>query len=354
MSFYLTIPSNGSISQKEFPSNTNNSWKIRLSQPINLEGKWKAGLSSISYPSDSRLNQYLRSLKDNTLLLQTKRVLSKDSSSKSYFIQTVTFSVIKNREILSIKDLLEALFEEEWLQFIIQLDKASNPSRKLSDGTIANYQFNVKTGDDFISLDTTELYDSDWNLVEQIEVTFQENLLRTFGFVENQEISINSSTFTVLKPGPNLNVRFRSDSQGWSEDVSERQKEGWFYGMQKKGDDYFKGGGIRLRMDLSWTFINLRYQSHAKGNEIRSLYVYSSLCEPQMMGSDKSDLLRQVVYNPTLKGGYLYEPHNIQYVGLRQNRIEVIETEIGEVDEDSLAKFHKGNTTITVHFKKVE
>ena len=351
--FYLTIPSNGSISQKEFPRNTNNSWKIRLLQPINLEGKWKVGLSSISYPSDSRLNQYLKSLTDDTLLLQTKRVVSKDSNSKSYFLQTITYSVIKEREILSIKDLLEALFEEEWLQFIIQLDKDSTLSRKLSDGTTANYQFKVKSGDDFILLDTSELYQSDWKIVEQIDVTFQEKLLRTFGFVEDQEISISNSKFTVLRPGPNLNVRFRSDSQGWSEDINKRRSEGWFYGMQKKGNDYFSGGGVRLRMDLSWTFTNLKYQSHSKGNEIRSLYVYSSLCEPQIMGSDKSDLLRHVVYNPTLKGGYLYEPHNIQYVGLRQNRIEVIETEIGEVDEDSLAKFHKGNTTITVHFKKV-
>ena len=352
--FYLTLPSNGVIQQREFPKNTNNSWKIRLSQPLRLEGKWKAGLCSISYPSDSRLNQYLKSLTDDTLLLKTKRVISKDSNSKSYFFQTVTYSVIKQREILSIKDLLEALFEEEWLQFIIQLNKDTNPSRKLSDGTVANYQLKVKTGDDFISLDTTELYQTDWKLVEQIDVTFQEKLLRTFGFVEDQEVSISNSKFTTLRPGPNLNVRFRSDSQGWSEDISKRRSEGWFYGMQKIANDYFSGGGVRLRMDLSWTFTNLKYQSHTKGTESRSLYVYSSLCEPQMMGSDKSDLLRHVVYNPTLKGGFLYEPHNIQYVGLRQNRIEVIETEIGEVDEDSLAKFHKGNTTITIHFKRVQ
>ena len=353
--FYLTIPSNGSISQKEFPRNTNNSWKIRLLQPINLEGKWKVGLSSISYPSDSRLNQYLKSLTDDTLLLQTKRLISKGSDSKTYYkvIQTITYSVIKEREILSVKDLLEALFEEEWLQFIIQLGKDSYVARKLSDGTIADYQFKVKTGEDLISLDTTEIYQKDVKVVNEIEVTFQENLLRTFGFVEDQEISISNSKFTALRPGPNLNVRFRSDSQGWSEDISKRRSEGWFYGMQKIPNDYFSGGGVRLRMDSSWTFTNLRYQSHTKGTESRSLYVYSSLCEPQIMGSDTSDLLRQVVYNPSLKGGYLYEPHNIQYVGLRQNRIEVIETEIGEVDEDSLAKFHKGNTTITVHFKKV-
>ena len=353
--FYLTLPSNGVIQQREFPKNTNNSWKIRLSQPLRLEGKWKVGLCSISYPSDSRLNQYLKSLTDNTLLLQTTRLITKGSDNKTKYQvnQTITYSVIKGREILSVKDLLEALFEEEWLQFMIQLGANDHTAINLSDGTVGDYQFKVQSGEDFISLDTTGIYAKDVAVVNSVKVVFQEDLLRTFGFVEDQEVSINNSKFTALKPGPNLTVRFRRNTQGWSEDISKRKSDNWFYGMQKIPNDYFSGGGVRLRTDLTWTFTNLKYQSHAKGNEIRSLYVYSSLCEPQLMGSDKSDLLRQVVYNPSLKGGYLYEPHNIQYVGLRQNRIEVIETEIGEVDENSLAKFHKGNTTITFHFKRV-
>ena len=346
--FYITLPSNGVIQQLEYPNNANNSWKIRLSQPLKLEGKWKAGLCSISYPSDSRLNQYLKSLKDDTVLLNSRRM-----TKNSYFTQSVKYSDIKTREILSVKDLLTALFDEEWLKFIVQIDKAENPSSVLLDGTIANYQYKIKTGDDFISVDTTELYGGDWALVETNAVRFQERLLRTFGFVVDESTKLSDGTAaTVLKPGPNLNVKFGSDTRGWSDNVSNREKD-WRYGIQKVDENTFPGGGVALRMDLSWTFTNLKYQSHSKGNEIRSLYVYSSLCEPQMMGSDTSDLLRQVVYNPTLKGGYLYEPHNIQYVGLRQNRIEVIETEIGEVDEDSLAKFHKGNTTITIHFKKV-
>ena len=352
--FYITLPSNGEIQQREFPNNTNNSWKIRLSQPIKLEGKWKAGLCSISYPSDSLLHQYLNSLKDDTVLLNSRRMNRETGDNYSFFIQSVKYSDIKDREILSVKDLLNAIFHEEWLKYIAQLDKDDHPSFKLSDGTVANYQYEIKTGDDFISVDTTGLYETDWAMVATNAIRFQGKLLRTFGFIEDETITLSGSSITVLKPGPNLDVKFGSDTRGWSEDSSKREKD-WRYGLQKVDERTFPGGdGVALRMDLSWTFKNLRYQSHTKGNEVRSLYVYSSLCEPQMMGSDKSDLLRHVVYNPTLKGGFLYEPHNIQYVGLRQNRIEVIETEIGEVDEDSLAKFHKGNTTITIHFKRVQ
>lgn len=178
--FYLTLPSNGVIQQREFPKNTNNSWKIRLSQPLRLEGKWKVGLCSISYPSDSRLNQYLKSLTDDTLLLKTQRLITKGSNVKTFYHinQTITYSVIKEREILSVKDLLEALFEEEWLQFMIQLGKDDYVARKLSDGTIADYQFKVKTGEDFISLDTTGIYAKDVAVVNEVKVTFQEDLLR--------------------------------------------------------------------------------------------------------------------------------------------------------------------------------
>lgn len=353
MSFYLTLPSNGDISQKEYPKNTNNSWKIRLPKPINLIGKWMVGLSSISYPADSRMDEFLKTLKDDTILLRSTRILKKSNGDYELKYMTVEYGTIKDKEIVSIKDLFLAMFKEEWLRFVILLSPDENPTLKLSDGSLANYQWQLKEENDSITVDTSTLYDSDWQMVKQINLDFNEDLLRRFGFVEDQHIINGSQNFTTLKPGINMKVAFRSNVDGWSEDVSKRQSEDWYYGIQKLDSASFPGGGVRFRMDLKWTFLNLKDQSHQKGSESRSLYVYSSLCEPQMMGSDTADLLRQVIYNPSLKGGYLYEPHNIQYVGLRQNRIEVIETEIGEVDENSLAKFHKGNTTVTVHFKRV-
>lgn len=344
-SFHLTLPSNG-VSQKEFPNNTNNSWKVRLPQPITLEGEWKVGLSSISYPADSILTQYLNSLSDSSVLLRTKRVLKSKSGILSSKKQTVKYSDIKSSAILSVKDLLTRIFDAEWLLFITSLNANDNPSLELSDGTLANYQWKVKIEQDSITLDTSVLHRKKWSDIAGIEIDFSENLLRKFGFLVD-EIDGNNKTKTNLKPGPNLKVKFRSDADGWSSS----SRSGWPYGMENCWgvDDC-----IRLRIDLQWTFLNLRHQSHEKGTEARSLYVYSSLCAPQMMGSDTVDLLRQVVNHPSLDGGSLYEPHNIQYVDVRQKVFNIVETEIGEVDENSLARFHKGNTTLTVHFRKVE
>lgn len=87
-------------------------------------------------------------------------------------------------------------------------------------------------------------------MVKQIGIYLQENLLRTFGFMEDQKITNSGGSNTVLKPGINLEVGFRSDTDGWSEDISKRKSEGWFYGMEKVDNSEFEGGGIRLRMDL--------------------------------------------------------------------------------------------------------
>ena len=49
MSFYVTLPSHAN--RHEFPNNQANSFKIRLPQPLRLEGGgWQVGLSAISLP----------------------------------------------------------------------------------------------------------------------------------------------------------------------------------------------------------------------------------------------------------------------------------------------------------------
>ena len=56
MSFYVTLPSHAN--RREFPNNQANSFKIRLPQPLRLQGgSWQVGLSAISLP-DTHVNLY--------------------------------------------------------------------------------------------------------------------------------------------------------------------------------------------------------------------------------------------------------------------------------------------------------
>ena len=47
--FYLTLPSNASLDV--FPDNKTTEYRVKLPQPVELDGSWEVGLYSISYPN---------------------------------------------------------------------------------------------------------------------------------------------------------------------------------------------------------------------------------------------------------------------------------------------------------------
>ena len=66
MSFYVTLPSHAN--RREFPNNQANSFKIRLPQPLRLQGgSWQVGLSAISLP-DTHVNLYELVQKDGFIM----------------------------------------------------------------------------------------------------------------------------------------------------------------------------------------------------------------------------------------------------------------------------------------------
>ena len=66
MSFYVTLPSHAN--RHEFPNNQANAFKIRLPQPLRLQGGgWQVGLSAISLP-DTHVNLYDLVQKDGYIM----------------------------------------------------------------------------------------------------------------------------------------------------------------------------------------------------------------------------------------------------------------------------------------------
>ena len=52
------------------------------------------------------------------------------------------------------------------------------------------------------------------------------------------------------------------------------------------------------------------------------------------------------------KGSQYFEPVHIQYIPVRKDVIDIIETQVAETTGE-LVEFGKGNTIVTLHFKKV-
>ena len=66
-----------------------------------------------------------------------------------------------------------------------------------------------------------------------------------------------------------------------------------------------------------------------------------------IVGNQVTDLLREVPYS--LEKRHL-EPNQIQYLPVRSASLDIIETQVAEMD-GNLVEFSPGVTSVTLHFK---
>ena len=70
-----------------------------------------------------------------------------------------------------------------------------------------------------------------------------------------------------------------------------------------------------------------------------------------VVGNQVMDLLREVNFHHKGEGVQYFEPLHIQYIPLRKQVLDIIETQVAETTGD-LARFGEGNTIVTLHFKR--
>ena len=87
------------------------------------------------------------------------------------------------------------------------------------------------------------------------------------------------------------------------------------------------------------------------GTRSRSLFVYSDVGGSSVVGNQVTNLLREVNYRRKEEGVQYFEPLHIQYIPLRKQVLDIIETQVAETTGD-LARFGEGNTIVTLHFKR--
>ena len=81
----------------------------------------------------------------------------------------------------------------------------------------------------------------------------------------------------------------------------------------------------------------------------RPLHVYCDVGTSSMVGGRITDLLREIKYHP--QNTTHFEPRHIQYVPVRNEVVEIVETQMAEINGD-LVKFGEGHTLLTLHFKR--
>ncbi|PFX19071.1 hypothetical protein AWC38_SpisGene16508 [Stylophora pistillata] len=367
--FCLTLPSNDA-SKKYYPENPNRSWKNRLDRTIRLEGTWQVGLSSLSVPtrkigeSNGDLQKYLETLQDSDVLLSTSRITLSPTERQVMIKHSVTHGDIKFYKLDTSFDVLEALLKEEYLHFTHHRpphlrEYFSNGEKAQFDTIVDRQRGTIEI--DPINIDRDQI--TDFTIRRQVYIELAKGLCEVSGWTRRSQVTgtgVSGQSIVndnVTRPGPNLDVR-KTGTQ-WTIDKS--------YDTVVLLDETYdipfvdRNNPVTHRFlmsDIAWTFLQVNRSSDHVPSEnrvYRSLYVYSSLIDLVLMGDQTADLLRQVPLEEVEKGTYYFHPSQIQYIELRNNQIQVVETQLSETLTNELADIsEEGASILTLHFKKVK
>ena len=124
--------------------------------------------------------------------------------------------------------------------------------------------------------------------------------------------------------GPNLTIKLPNGTITTPTDIvsinpSALGDKFWTYGSGS--------GMIRMTLTCNWRFINLNASfKNVLGSTKRSLFIYSDVGGSGVVDNQVMGLLREVNYERKGKGSQYFEPLHIQYIQVRKDTIDIIET----------------------------
>ena len=337
--FYVTLPSHSSTT--EFPNNTANSFKIRLPHPIQLEGGgWKVGLAAVSLPDPCNRIPDVFKDDDNPLFRSQWLATDTHASSNPHDTYTAQFQVKDLKKATNLAALDGVTLMKDMKAFFNKkkVEKSLRKGWKLSDAdgnnhTTPHFEWD---GDDLV------LHNTDVKLTKRNALYYPKFFINAALAVDMRFFIDNGSGYDL---GPNLILDIPEGAIPDPLDLpSPSSTKFWTHGAV--------AGLIYLSMTCNWRFTNLEkaFGSVVKSSK-RSLFIYSDVGSSGVVGNQVTDLLREVNYKREGKGTQYFEPLQTQYIPLRKDVLDIIETQVAETTGD-LTLFYSGNTIVTLHFKK--
>ena len=367
-SFYVTLPSHGG--KREFPDNTSNHFKIRLPEPMRLQGDgWKVGLASISVPDPK--NVLPSWMTDNKALFynQWYHAWKQNMSTKKFLASTFMVKDVKN--VVDLNNMTGVDFMKTAVEWLNKRFVENNlvPGYATGYTTSGGEQHDFHThfrfeGNDLV-IDSTgvEFHDFGWGYNwKSPAFTVQLDLALEMGWFKKKTTPDDHDDPRFdLDLGPNLvmelrgndlptptDMKWKFDEDGKRSEVNVYDK----YWYQQRNDTGALSPYIKLSLDVNWRFVNLNYSfKNVLGPSSRSLFVYSDVGGSSVVGDQATDLLREVDYKREGRGSYYFEPTHLQYIPVRKEVLDIIEVQVAETTGD-LVKFGQGNTIVTLHFTK--
>lgn len=336
--FYVQVLS--SSNKSEYPNNRPNYFKNRLPYPLRFpERGWKVGLSSISIP-DAKVNIY-NLVKQEEFLFFMRWIIHVPTQYGGINRRegTATCAPDDIHRLYSIVDgvsLMKAMINFFEQRRILNYDGPIFGSKFVTDSGKRLYVKFRWEGEDMI-MDNTEVYTA---LVKSPLFSIHQTLAIKMGWLRKS----NDGTFAL---GPNLRQEFVNDVipdlKNTVHDLQDDNGNPVFWNVQ---NDHFVSSTT-----CNWRFMNLNNAfQNVVGEKSRSLFVYSDVGGSNV-GNQVTDLLREINFHREGKGIKYFEPLHIQYIPVRKEVVDIIETQVAETTGE-LSNFGEGNTILTLHFKR--
>ena len=344
MSFYVTLPSHAN--RREFPNNQASWFKIRLLHPLRLPGgQWQVGLSATSLP-DTGVNIFDLVPEDQFVCgTSCYRMTSAGRTVRSFNLK---MEYLKHNDsivngVTFMKSYLRWIAKTMNYAYLGQFGATDTESGKKTCPTF------VWEGEDLL-LDNSNVNRYKY-VVSSTETMFVPHFAIHHVMAEKMGWFEKKKQRGQWITGRNLNMEFINGVVPSKQNIELKNAEGDLEYYQTTVD---KNGTtwIWLSFSVNWRFVNLNVAFRSVVKEpSRSLHVYSDVAGSSIVGNRVTDLLREVMYKREGQGTIYFEPLHIQYIPLRNEVIEIIQTQVAETSGE-LVKFVEGNTTVTLQFKK--
>ena len=371
----------------EFPKNTNNSFKLRLPEPLNLQGEgWYASLMSLTVPDEGQSNAVIAS-DPHTKVIRYKHPISTrkwtdtgDPSTSGYesIYTALSTKMIELEEIMNatqivstgsqfwkrvmhtlhnkimtevMKDQWNASVAERDRKPIVFVNKHGMPQLSWKGESLVIEAIAKKNLMNNRQVSMVEFYIN-------VEIALKFGLLRrktgktgyaTSDFVLGPNLQYSLPTKTYDESTGPVGSRYRT-YYNWEGDVYEGVN---FIGSAFSIMTADNVKWLRLFPAFEWQLHNLDASfEKIVGTRKRTVMVYSDLVESTVVGSGKFPLLREVQLLRTGDGESTAEPLHHQWIKLRGQQLDIVEVEIAST-AGPLTILPPGKTIVTIGLKQL-
>ena len=371
----------------EFPKNTNNSFKVRLPEPLSLQGEgWYASLMSLTVPDEGQSNAVIAS-DPHTKVIRYKHPISTrkwtdtgDPSTSGYesIYTSLSTKMIELEEIMNTTQIVSTgsqfwkrvmhtlhnkimteVMKDQWNASVAEADrkpivfvnKHGMPQLSWKGESLVIEAIAKKNLMNNRQVSMVEFYIN-------VDIALKFGLLRrktgktgyaTSDFVLGPNLQYSLPTKTYDETTQPVGSRYRT-YYNWEGDVYEGVN---FIGSAFSIMTADNVKWLRLFPAFEWQLNNLDASfEKIVGTRKRTVMVYSDLVESTVVGSGKYPLLREVQLLRTGDGESTAEPLHHQWIKLRGQQMDIVEVEIAST-AGPLTILPPGKTIVTIGLKQL-